>query len=636
MVKRFFMGPSGYTASSARLLLQLPSFQRKLFLSGLDAIAIVLSVWLSIWLRLSHPFPIELAGLAWLLIAAPLLGLSIYALTANYRSLTRYTGSLSIYRLAFRNALLVLSLAMIGLLFRLPLPPRSSWVLLWLLVTILTGSLRFVLRDLLLFIGRVRRGEALRVVIYGAGSAGVQLAHALTNSVSHRISFFVDDSPLLWNREINGVPIVPPQVLHEQAASVDQVLLAIPSLSRSQRRHIVDAMQSLDLPVLQVPSIVDITSGLARIDALRPIAIEDLLGRDPVLPDPGLLRAGIEGRSVCVTGAGGSIGSELCRQILRLSPRLLILLERSEASLYYLHRELTPLLPASTQLLPVLGSAGDFPLVEALLREQAVEVVFHAAAYKHVPLVEANPLAALANNVCSSRVLCSAAACSGVDLVLLISTDKAVRPTSVMGASKRLAELVMQAAAQEESGTRFAMVRFGNVLGSSGSVVPLFRSQIEAGGPVTLTHPEIIRYFMTIPEAAQLLLQSAVLAESGDLLLLDMGEPVRIKALAEQMVRLSGLSLRNAARPDGDIEILCTGLRPGEKLYEELLIDADSEPTAHPLIYRAREQFLPADQLWPQLDALERAIANHDISLCLDLLTCLVPEWQRDGDASTG
>jgi FlaA1/EpsC-like NDP-sugar epimerase len=294
MVKRLIMAPSGYVALSTRLLLRLPSFQRKLILSGLDAIAIVLSVWLSIWLRLAHPFPPEIAGLAWLLIAAPLMGLSIYALTANYRSLTRYTGSLFIYRIAFRNALLVLSLAMLGLLFRLPLPPRSSWILLWLLVTILTGSLRFVLRDLLLFVGRVCHGEALRVVIYGAGSAGVKLAHALSESVSHRISFFVDDSPLLWNREINGVPILPPQVLHERAASVDQVLLAIPSLSRSQRRHIVDAMQSLDLLVLQVPSIVDITSGLARIDALRPIAIEDLLGRDPVLPDPEAVAAALD------------------------------------------------------------------------------------------------------------------------------------------------------------------------------------------------------------------------------------------------------------------------------------------------------------------------------------------------------
>lgn len=625
----------GYAASFARLFLRLPSFQRKLFLSGLDAIAIVLSVWLSVWLRLANPFPPQLAGLAWLLIAAPLLGFCIYALTANYRSLTRYTGSLSIYRLSLRNALLVLSLAMLGVLFRLPLPPRSSWVLLWLLVTIFTASIRFLLRDLLLFLGRERRSEASQVVIYGAGSAGVKLAHALSESVSHRIAFFVDDSPLLWNREINGVPIVPPQVLREQAASVDQVLLAIPSLTRSQRRRIVDAIQSLDIPVLQVPSIVDITSGLARIDALRPIAIEDLLGRDPVPPDPGLLRDGIDGRSVCVTGAGGSIGSELCRQILRLSPRRLILLERSEASLYTLHQELTALLPASTQLIPVLGSAGDFSLVEALLREYAVEVVFHAAAYKHVPLVEANPLAALANNVCSSRVLCSAAACCGVNLVLLISTDKAVRPTNVMGASKRLAELVMQAAAQEESGTRFAMVRFGNVLGSSGSVVPLFRSQIAAGGPITLTHPEIIRYFMTIPEAAQLVLQSAVLAEGGDVLLLDMGEPVRIKGLAEQMVRLSGLSVRDAAHPNGDIEIVCTGLRPGEKLYEELLIDADSQPTGHPLIYRAREQSLPADQLWPKLDALQLAIANHDTSRALELLAILVPEWQRDARTGT-
>ena len=297
--------------------------------------------------------------------------------------------------------------------------------------------------------------------------------------------------------------------------------------------------------------------------------------------------SGITGKVVLVSGAGGSIGSELCRQILRLKPHSLLLLERSEPSLYAIHQELNGLLPADVELTPVLGCAADAALVQRCFTEHAVEVVFHAAAYKHVPLVEANPLAGLANNVLSTCVVCEAARRCGLQQVVLISTDKAVRPTNVMGASKRVAELVVHA--QPAGATRFAMVRFGNVLGSSGSVVPLFRRQIAEGGPITLTHPEIIRYFMTIPEASQLVLQAAVLAEGGDVFLLDMGEPVRIKALAEQMVRLSGLSLRDAAHPEGDIEIVCTGLRPGEKLYEELLIDAESQPTAHPLIYRAEE-----------------------------------------------
>ena len=341
---------------------------------------------------------------------------------------------------------------------------------------------------------------------------------------------------------------------------------------------------------------------------------------------------------VCVTGAGGSIGSELCRQILQLHPKDLLLFESSELALYALEQELRQQLPPSVRLHPVLGSATDSALVHRLFRDKGVETVFHAAAYKHVPLVEANPLAGIANNVGSTRVVCQAAIAAGVSQLVMISTDKAVRPTNVMGASKRLAELVVQSAAIEllqnansavQPPTRLAMVRFGNVLGSSGSVLPLFRRQITSGGPLTLTHPEIIRYFMTIPEAAQLVLQAATLAHGGDLFLLDMGEPVRIRDLAEQMVRLSGLSLRDAQNPSGEIEIVCTGLRPGEKLYEELLIDAQSEATPHPLIFRAREKALPPKELWPQLDALEAAIASYDVDNALNLLSALVPEWRR-------
>ena len=410
---------------------------------------------------------------------------------------------------------------------------------------------------------------------------------------------------------------------------MDQVLLAIPSLSRSQRRRIVDDLQSLGIPVLQVPSVEEITSGRTRIDDLRPVAIEELLGRDAVPPDPQLLGPGIAGQVVLVSGAGGSIGAELCRQILVLRPRRLVLLERSEPSLYAIDQELRRNLPGDVELVAVLGSAADSKLASRVLQEQAVQVVFHAAAYKHVPLVQANPLAGLANNVLGTLVLARAGARSGVASFTLISTDKAVRPTNVMGASKRAAELVIQALAQELPATRLAMVRFGNVLGSSGSVVPLFREQIAKGGPITLTHPEIIRFFMTIPEAAQLVLQAAVLARGGDLFLLDMGEPVRILDLAKQMVRLSGLSLRDGQHPQGDIEIICTGLRPGEKLYEELLIDAEGEPTSHPLIYRATEGAIPPEQLWPQIEAMEAAIQRQDAAAALDVLAQLVPEWQR-------
>jgi FlaA1/EpsC-like NDP-sugar epimerase len=618
-------------------LLRLGPLNRRLLLIAADAFLLPLAVWLSFWLRLAHPLTPNFVDGLWLLPAVWILGLPLYALSGQYKGLTRYVGSLALYRLAGRNGLLVLLIALSGVVLRLPLPPRSSWLLLWVLLTGFTGAVRFALRDVLLTLQNKPSDGLTRVAIYGAGGAGVQLAAALRLAGSHSVELFVDDAPHLWRRDVNGVPIQPPQLLRERVSKIDQILLAIPSLSRSRRRHIASDLQELGIPLLQVPSVDDITSGRARIDFLRPIAIEELLGRDAVPPNPRLLGPGITGASVCLTGAGGSIGSELCRQILRLQPRRLVLLERSEPSLYAIHQELEGLLPEGVDLVPVLGSAADAALVERLFRQQGVSVVFHAAAYKHVPLVETNPLAGLANNVLSTRVVCRAACAVGVNEVVLISTDKAVRPTNVMGASKRVAELILQAQAQEGRGpTRFAMVRFGNVLGSSGSVVPLFRKQIAEGGPITLTHPEIIRFFMTIPEAAQLVLQAAVLAEGGDVFLLDMGEPVRIKDLAEQMVRLSGLSLRDVHNPNGDIEIVCTGLRPGEKLYEELLIDADSQPTSHPLIYRAQEQAFAPELLWPQIDALEAAIQRQDVAAALKVLAELVPEWtRRDGVGET-
>jgi len=610
-------------------LFRLAPLPRRLLLIVADALFIPLAVWLSFWLRLAHPFNANFLQSLWMLPVAPLIGLPLYAFTGQYKGLTRYVGSQALYRLAGRNGLLVVLLVLVGVMLRLPLPPRSSWLLLWLLLTGFTGAVRFALRDLLVSLQNKPRHALIRVAVFGAGAAGVQLAAALRHAGSHSVELFLDDEPRLWRREINGIAIQPPQILRERRGDVDQVLLAIPSLSRSQRRRIVDDLQPLGIPVLQVPSVEEITSGRTRIDALRPVAIEELLGRDAVPPDAQLLGPGIAGQVVLVSGAGGSIGAELCRQILALRPRRLVLLERSEPSLYGIDQELRRSLPAALELVAVLGSVTDGQLVSRVLQEQAVQVVFHAAAYKHVPLVQANPLAGLANNVLGTLVLARAAARSGVASFTLISTDKAVRPTNVMGASKRAAELVIQALAQELPATRLAMVRFGNVLGSSGSVVPLFREQIAKGGPITLTHPEIIRFFMTIPEAAQLVLQAAVLARGGDLFLLDMGEPVRILDLAKQMVRLSGLSLRDAQHPQGDIEIVCTGLRPGEKLYEELLIDAESELTTHPLIYRATERAIPPEQLWPQIEALEAAIRRQDAPAALDLLAQLVPEWQR-------
>ncbi|MBL6798731.1 MAG: polysaccharide biosynthesis protein [Synechococcus sp. BS307-5m-G39] len=628
-----------YPAKVAERAVRFPPRVRRLLIIGIDALLLPLAVWLSFWLRLAHPLhpSFQAAGL-WLLPAVLLVGLPLYAFTGQYKGLTRYVGSRALYRRAGRNGLLVLLLAGLGVMLRLPMPPRSSWILLWLLLTGFTGAVRFALRDLLLSLRSASYKQMVRVAIYGAGEAGAQPAAALRLAGNHQIVSFLDDAPGLWRRTINGIPIQPPQVLSEIQGQLDQVLLAIPSLPRSERRRIVAELQRQAIPVLQIPSVDDLTSGRARIDALRPVAIEDLLGRDPVPPVPELLGPGLRDAVVCVTGAGGSIGSELCRQILQLAPKTLILLESSEPSLYAVEQELRQQLPASVTLLPVLGSAADQARVQRLFARHGVQTVFHAAAYKHVPLVEANPLAGLANNVGSTRVLCHAAVANGVSELVLISTDKAVRPTNVMGASKRLAELVVQASALEvlqstnaanQPCTRLTMVRFGNVLGSSGSVVPLFRKQIASGGPITLTHPEIIRYFMTIPEAAQLVLQAASLAKGGDVFLLDMGEPVRIKDLAEQMLRLSGLSLRDRRNPNGDIEIVCTGLRPGEKLYEELLIEAESQPTKHPLIYRATERSIHPKNLWPRLDQLEEALKIQNQYEALEILSELVPEWKK-------
>ena len=612
-----------------------PPLNRRFLLIAIDAFLILLVFFLGFWLLDSHEVkPTFEFVAAWFLPTSILVGLPLYLVTGQYKGLTRYVGSVAFYRLALRNTVLVLIVLIFGLFFSFPIPPLRIWLLIWLLLTGFMGAIRFALRDLLLSFSSVSSRKMVRVAIYGAGEAGAQLAAALRLAGNHRIITFLDDNPDYWKRSINDIPIQPPQILGSLEESIDQVLLAIPSLQRSERRRIVSSLQKRGILVLQVPSVDDLTSGRARIDALRPVSIEDLLGRDPVSSDIGSIYSGINSSVVCVTGAGGSIGSELCRQILTLHPSKLILLERNEPSLYAIDQELRPLLGEFTELKSILGSSSDSALVNQLFIDENIDLVFHAAAYKHVPLVEANPIAGLTNNVISTRVVCSAAASVGVGKVILISSDKAVRPANIMGASKRLAELVVQASSQQETSTCFAMVRFGNVLGSSGSVVPLFRSQIAAGGPLTLTHPEIIRFFMTIPEAAQLVLQASGFAKGGEVFLLDMGEPVRIKDLAEQMIRLSGLTVRDVHNPGGDIEIICTGLRPGEKLYEELLIEANSEPTPHPLIFKARESFIPPHILWLKLNELEKSLALHDTESCLLLLSELVPEWQAEKPVS--
>ena len=614
-------------------ILSLSPKKRRLIRISIDAFLIPFAI------AISALFFLEISSINFrdnylLMILSVVLGIPIYALTGQYKGLTRYVGSNSLYKLATRNILLVLILFLVGSFFDFYSLSLKKWILLYLLITIFTGLIRFILRDILLSQNFINNKQKTNVVIFGAGSAGAQLLATLRLAKSHNVLGFLDDNPELWKRSINGIKISNPRNF-DKLYKVDEILLAIPSLSKTRRREIIKQLEIYNLPILKIPSIENLTSGGENIDDLSPITVEDLLGRDTVLPDPRLLGPGITNSTICVTGAGGSIGSELCRKIIKIRPKKLIILENSEQNLYLLEQELITLNLKEIKIITILGSATNKKLLIEIFGNYNVDIVFHAAAYKHVPLVEKNPIEGIYNNVFSTRKVCESASITKVKKVILISTDKAVRPANVLGASKRLAELVVQAFAEEEeknnkkqSKTIFTMVRFGNVLGSSGSVVPLFEKQIRKGGPITLTHREIIRYFMTISEAAQLVIQASVLAKGGDVLLLDMGEPVKIYDLACQMIKLSGLKIKDSKNNKSDIEILTTGLRPGEKLYEELLIDSKAEPTQHKLIYRANEKNISPNKLWADLDILENELIAYKKDKVIKILQKLIPEWK--------
>ncbi len=450
-----------------------------------------------------------------------------------------------------------------------------------------------------------------RVIIYGAGSAGVQTANALRIGNEFSPVAFIDDDPNKQGIKIEGLNVYPPEKIKAvgQALNASILVLAIPSASVTRRKEIIEMIESSGLAVKTIPGLSDIISGRSHVEEIRDVAIEELLGREPVPPLADLLEKKIRGKNVLVTGAGGSIGSELARQIIALSPRVLVLFEVSEFALYSIEKEIHAKKPKGVNVISILGSINDRELVERVIRRFAVQTIYHAAAYKHVPIVEHNILSGIRNNVFGTLNVAYAAGEANVESFILISTDKAVRPTNVMGASKRLAELVLQALDDRFPHTTYSMVRFGNVLGSSGSVVPLFKEQIAKGGPVTVTHPNVTRYFMTIPEAATLVIQAGAMAAGGDVFLLDMGEPVRILELAKRMIRLSGLSVKDEHNPDGDIEIQFSGLRPGEKLYEELLIDTQGgEKTIHPRILRAKEGNLSWKEIKSILLELQEAI----------------------------
>ena len=611
-----------------KYILSLSFFYRFLILVFGDLFINLTSVIFSYWfLSGSNLLNISILDLRIFVLIYLLTSLVIYYFTGQYKGLTKYSGSDFLYSLVFRNTILSLITFLLIKNQKIDFDFRFL-LLIWMFSTSLMVTSRFFFKDILLGLQKKDK-KKLNVIIYGAGSAGAQLASSLKLSGEHNIKAFVDDSSKLWNRNLYGIPIKDPKSIVRYKNEIDQIILAIPSLSIARRKKILIFLQRFSIKILQLPPIEKLLSGDLSINNLLPINSEQLLGRDPVKANYELLQKSIKGLVVCVIGSGGSIGSELCKQIVKFSPKILIMLDISELNLYKLDETFSKLEDSKILIKSILGDAKDLLLLKNIFSKYKVDIVFHTAAYKHVPIVENNPIQGLYNNILTTYSVCEAARLLSLKQMIYISTDKAVRPSNVMGASKRVSEIIVQSFAEiNQIKTIYSMVRFGNVLGSSGSVVNLFKKQIENGGPVTLTDKKIIRYFMTIKEAVQLVLQSSVLASGGELFLLDMGKPVLIKDLAEQMIRLSGLSIRDKENPNGDIEIITTGLRPGEKLFEEMLIDAKAEVTSHPLIYRAKEKYLYKENVFDLIRSLIKNLEIYDKKEVFSILNKLVPEWK--------
>lgn len=592
-------------------------FSKITLMVAADAFLLPLALWTSLGLRLDDwAFPGRYP--AWGYLLPPLIAIPVFARMGLYRAVIRHMDDGAAFRIIAAVSISAwLFAGAIASFFTLPIVPRSSLLIYWLIAIFYISISRFAARTILQKMRPAALGGHKKVIIYGAGEAGRQIAGALHGNHDCRPVAFVDDNPELHGLVISGLHVYSPNDLPVlvKEMGVRQILLAMSRISRSRRVEIINALEPLRLQVRVLPGFNELVSGKVTVAEIREVAIDELLGRNSVPPDPELIKANIAGKVVMVTGAGGSIGSELCRQILPCHPELLVLYELNEFSLYTIEQELqaiTRIAGHPIKIHAVLGSVQDQSRLELILRLYEVQTVYHAAAYKHVPLVESNITQGILNNTFGTLRAAQAAIARQVETFVLISTDKAVRPTNVMGASKRMAELVLQGLATQNSNTRFSMVRFGNVLNSSGSVVPLFRRQIAAGGPVTVTHPDVIRYFMTIPEAAQLVLQAGAMGGSGEVFVLDMGSPVKIYELARRMIHLSGYSIRDEHHPDGEILIQLTGLRPGEKLYEELLIGDNVAPTSHPRICKAMEDSIGMAELLPILSELHNACAEND------------------------
>lgn len=618
-----------------RGLLALPRPAKRMIALGVDASICAFTVYLAFYLRLGelvNPF----VGPPHPTMGAIALALPIFVSMGLYRAIFRHAGYNALGTIARAVAIYTVPYVMIYSVIGVYGVPRTIGIIQPVLLFLFVAASRLLARN---YLGETYsalwKGEDVQcVLIYGAGRSGRQLASAIRGSGEMRLVGMIDDDRDLWGSTVDGIHVYDPAELDAvvRKRKVTDILLAIPSATRARRGEIVAQLRELNLHVRTLPGLVDLARGSVSVTDLRDLEIDDLLGRAAVPPNGALLKRNIAGKVVLVTGAGGSIGSELCRQIVLQEPERLVLVDNSEFNLYAIHREITLLLESRGRptdgVVPIIGSVSNGQRMHEVLSCFAPDTVFHAAAYKHVPLVEHNAVEGIGNNVFGTLTLARAAQRAGVRNFVLISTDKAVRPTNIMGTSKRLAEMVLQALDHEGGETRFSMVRFGNVLGSSGSVVPLFRDQIAAGGPITITHPDITRYFMTIPEAAQLVIQAGAMAAGGDVFVLNMGEPVKIVDLARNMVELSGLTLREPGNPQGDIEVQFVGLRPAEKLYEELLIGADSMETEHQRILRANENFLPWSRLEPSLAKLKSLLDEGDASGARESIRELVPEFQ--------
>jgi UDP-N-acetylglucosamine 4,6-dehydratase len=621
-------------------LIERPRWFKRIVLIINDFVLLSVAVWAAYTLRLSQLYVPPDLGKWLLLAAAPIIGVTVFYVRGLYKLVTRFIGPEGTTRIYIAVLIAAVFWALAVLMSGVKDHPRSAIVIYALIAALLIRLSRQWAGALLLAAAPQHKPASFDkrkpVIIYGAGTIGIQLLRALNEAGGYRTVAFIDSNPSLAGQVVHGVKVLKPQRIGRVIASekVKEVLLATPSALRGERRLALKVLEAFPVVVKTLPALEDIASGHVQVSDLRPIDVEDLLGRDPVTPDLELLNANVRGKVVMITGAGGSIGAELTRQLLKLGPKTLVLFDLSEAALYDISMEIEGLkrrlqeeegVPASpTAIVGVLGSVLDRKLVARLIQEHGVEVIYHAAAYKHVPIVEMNPFAGLQNNTFGTLVVAEVAKELGVDRFVLVSSDKAVRPTNIMGASKRLAEQILQALAQERGSTVFTMVRFGNVLDSSGSVVQLFRNQIKTGGPVTVTHPEMIRYFMSIPEAAQLVIQAGTMATGGEVFVLEMGTPVKIDDLARTMIRLSGRDVRDEKHPDGDIAIAYIGLRPGEKLYEELLIGENTTGTSHPRIFKNTEPIVPFEDLAAVLERLDDAIQRLDEAEMQDLLRSVV------------